>query len=162
MPYIAYLIIAVILLIPGIPMAIVPFPGLLYMLIVAVGFGLLDNFMHLNGSDIAILSALAAITLLVDLISGVMGAKWSGASWASIFWGLVGLIIGGVVIPIPIIGSLAGMFIGTLASEWFRTKDVRQANKAAVGGFLGWLAGTGFKAVAAVVFLILFVVLAIN
>ncbi len=162
MPYILELIVFSVLLIPGIALAIVPgIPNILYMLAVAVGFGFADHFAHLSGFDIGILSALAALTLLVDFLAGIVGAKWGGAHWSSIAWGVVGLVLGSAFIPVPFVGSIIGMFLGVLASELYRTNDLRQARKAATGSFLGWLAGTGFKVAASVVFLGLFVLLAI-
>ncbi len=161
MPYILSLIIAALLLIPGIAMAVLPVPGALYMFIVALVFAYIDGFMHLSATDISILAALTFLTMLVDFFAGMIGAKWGGAAWMSIVWGFFGFIVGSAIIPIPIFGSLAGMFIGVLASEWFRTRDVRQAHKAAAGSFLGWLAGTGFKVASAVAFIVLFVILAL-
>ncbi len=146
MPHILAVILFSILLVPGILLALVPgIPGILYMLLVAVVFGFIDHFAHLSGLDITILSILAAVTLFVDFISGILGAKWGGAHWSSIIWGTVGLVLGSFFIPIPFLGSVIGMFLGVLGSEYHRTKDVRMANKAATGSFLGWLAGTGFK-----------------
>lgn len=161
MTYIAWLIIAAILLLPGIAISILPVPGILYMLAVACIFGFFDHFAHLSGFDIGVLAVLAAVTLLVDFLAGIVGAKWGGAHWSSVIWGIVGLLAGSVVIPIPFLGSILGMILGVLGSELYRTNDMRAAQKAAAGSFMGWLAGTGFKVCAAVVFVILFVVLAV-
>ena len=155
-------IVAIVLLLPGIAMAVLPIPGLLYMFVIALIYGLMDHFLHLSGPEVGILATIAGITLLVDFFSGIIGAKWGGAHWSSIVWGLVGLIIGSAVIPIPIVGSVAGMFLGVLTSEFYRTRDARQAQKAATGSFFGWLFGTGFKVVAALVFLGLFIWFVLN
>lgn len=162
MTYIVLVVVAAVLLAPGIFMAVLPFPGLLYMFALALIFGIADGFVHLSGTELIILAVISAVTLLVDFISGLIGAKWGGAHWTSIIYGLVGLLVGSVFIPIPIFGSVAGMFLGILASEWFRTKDARKAQKAATGSFLGWVFGTGFKVVAAIVFLGLFMWFVLN
>ena len=160
MPYILLVILFSIALIPGILLALVPgIPGILYMLLVVAIFGFIDHFVHLSGHDMIVLSVITGVTLLIDFIAGIVGAKWGGAHWSSIIWGVVGLVLGGIFIPIPFVGSIIGMFLGVLASEWHRTKDVRLANKAAVGSFLGWVAGTAFKVLASVAFLVVFVVL---
>lgn len=161
MTYYIVFTVATLLLIPGIFMSVMPFPGIIYMFVVALIAALIDGFVHLSGFDIGVLAVLSVIVLLVDVFSGLIGAKAGGAHWSSAAWSIVGFIIGSVVIPVPILGSLAGMFLGVLVSEWYRTKDMRHANKAAVGSFWGWVAGTGFKLVASVVFLVLFVVLGI-
>ncbi|HEX7724468.1 MAG TPA: DUF456 domain-containing protein [Candidatus Paceibacterota bacterium] len=161
MAYYFVLIAATLLLIPGIVMAVLPFPGIIYMFAIAVIAALFDGFVHLSGFDIGVLTVVTVLVLLVDLFSGIIGAKAGGAHWSSIIWSLVGFIIGSIIIPVPILGSLAGMFLGVLVSEWYHTQDIRHANKAALGSFWGWVAGTGFKLAASVVFLVLFVVLGV-
>lgn len=115
-------------------------------------------FANLSGLDIGILAAIVVVAFAVDFVAGIVGAKWGGAHWSSILWGLAGLVIGTFIFPAPLIGSVLGMFLGTLASELYRTKDLRHANRAATGSFLGWLAGMGFKLGAAFVFVILLIV----
>lgn len=162
MPQTIILILATILLIPGIIMSVIPaIPGMIYMLVIALLYGFYDNFMHLTWTDIGILAIVAVITMLVDFFAGIAGAKWGGAHWTSIISGIVGLVLGSLFIPIPFIGSIIGMFLGVLVSEWYRTRDSRLANKAATGSLVGTLVGTGFKLVASIVFLILFVVLVV-
>lgn len=154
-------ILAILLLVPGLIMAIVPgLPGLLYMLVIALVFGLIDQFTHMTLGNFGILALITAVAMLLDLFSGIIGAKWGGAHWTSIIYGLAGLIIGSVVIPVPIVGSLAGMFLGVLFSEWYRTANIKKAHKAAVGSFAGSLVGMVGNGVAAVAFLTLFIVFA--
>jgi uncharacterized protein YqgC (DUF456 family) len=102
------------------------------------------------------------MAMLIDFISGIVGAKWGGAHWSSIASGIVGLIVGSVFIPIPVVGSLAGMFLGVLSSEYYRTHNLKKAEKAAMGSFFGFIAGTGVRIIASVVFLILFIVFSWN
>ena len=161
MSHIILVILASLLMIPGIITSIF-MPGTLYMFVIALVFGYIDQFAHLTPGEVGILAAITGIALIVDFLAGIIGAKSGGAHWTSIVWGLVGFIIGSAIIPIPVVGSLVGMFLGVLGSEWYRTKDGRQAKKAATGTFLGWVAGTGFKIGAALVFLALFIVCAIS
>ncbi len=118
-------------------------------------------FSNLSMIDIWILVSFVVFTIVADIVLGLVGARWGGAHWTSILWGIVGLIVSGFILPVPVLGSLVGMFAAILISEWLRTKDADKAQKAALGGFLGWLAGMGFKLVAFFVFIILFIVLAI-
>jgi uncharacterized protein YqgC (DUF456 family) len=156
--YYVILIVASLLLIPGIFMAFMPFPGILYMFAIALVAAMLDGFVHLSSTDIGVLAILSVLVILADVFSGMIGAKAGGAHWSSAIWSIVGFIAGSLLIPVPVLGSLTGMLLGVLVSEWYRTKDVRHANKAALGTFWGWLAGTGFKLVASVAFLVLFLV----
>jgi uncharacterized protein YqgC (DUF456 family) len=150
-------IVTIILLVPGIIMAIVPgLPGLLFMLLIATIYGLFDHFTHLTLGNLGILALITAVAMLVDLFSGIIGAKWGGAHWSSIWYGLLGLVVGSIVIPIPIIGSLAGLFLGVLGAEWYRTSSIKKANKAAMGSFAGSIVGMVSNGVAALTFVILF------
>lgn len=161
MSYDILVVVFSLVLIPGLIMAIVPgLPGLLYMLVIALIFGFIDQFTHLTLGNFGILAAITAVAMLLDLFSGIIGAKWGGAHWTSIVYGLAGLIVGSLVIPVPIVGSLAGMFLGVLFSEWYRTANIKKANKAAVGSFAGSLVGMVGNSVAAVAFLTLFIVFA--
>ena len=158
MAYAFMLIIATLLMIPGIIMAATPFPGLFYMFVIALLAAMLDHFQHISAHDIGVLAIIAIVTLVIDALSGLIGSKIGGAHWSSVFWGLVGFLLGAFLIPIPLFGNVAGMFIGVLASELFRTRDIRRAKKAALGSFWGWATGTGFKLIASVVFIVLFVI----
>lgn len=154
-----YLIIAIVLLIPGLVMAIVPgLPGLLYMLTIATVFGFVDGFTHLTLGNLGILAAITAVAMLLDLFSGIIGAKWGGARWSSVIYGMIGLIIGSLVIPVPIVGSLAGLFLGVLFAEWYHTANFKKANKAAIGSFAGSMVGMAGNAVAAVAFVTFFII----
>lgn len=161
MPDSVTLTIFVVLLLPGLVMAIVPgLPGLLYMLVIAVIFGLIDHFTHFTLGNLGILAAITAVAMLLDLFSGIIGAKWGGAHWSSIMYGLAGLIVGSLVIPVPIVGGLVGMFLGVLFAEWYRTASIKKANKAAIGSFAGSLVGMIGNGVAAAAFFTLFIIFA--
>ena len=156
------LILATVLLVPGIIMAIIPaVPGMIYMLLIALAYGAYDHFTLFTWGNLGILAIISAVAMLVDTVSGLLGAKWGGAHWSSVISGVVGLILGSLLIPIPIFGSLIGMFFGILATEWYRTHNMHHAKRAATGSLLGSIAGTGFKIVAAIVFVILFVIFAL-
>lgn len=162
MQYAVILTITTILLIPGIIMSFIPaVPGIIYMLIIALVFGIFDHFVHLTYLDIGILTALVILVTVFDAISGFVGAKYGGAHWSSIFSGLAGLIFGMIFIPVPVIGGIIGMAIGVLLSEFYRTRNIDKANRAAVASVVGTFVGGGVKVLASVLFLILFVGFAI-
>ncbi len=163
MTYTIILIISSLLLIPGIIMAFIPgIPNLVYMFAIAIFFGLYDNFFNITPMNILTLAIISMIAMLIDFISGIIGAKWGGAHWSSIASGIIGLIIGSVFIPVPILGSLVGMFLGVFSSEYYRTHNLKKAEKAALGSFLGFIAGTGVRIIASIVFFVLFIVFAWN
>lgn len=163
MTYITIFIISIVLLIPGLIMSFIPsIPNLVYMFLTVTIFGFYDKFTHLTPTNILILGIISMLAMIIDFISGIVGAKWGGAHWTSIISGLIGLIVGSAFIPIPIFGSLIGMFLGVLASEFYRTNDIRKANRAAMGSFFGTVAGIGVRVVASFIFFILFIIYAWN
>ena len=142
------------LLIPGIVLAAIPnIPGLFYLVCIAGIYGWYDHFTHITILDFGILSGIVVMALIIDFISGVAGAKWGGAHWTSLISGVIGMIMGSVFIPIPIVGGIIGMFIGIVLSEWYRTRKIRSAHTAAVGSLIGMLAGAGIKVGASVLFI---------
>jgi hypothetical protein len=103
----------------------------------------------------ALAIALAAATLgeILEFVAGALGAKAGGASRAgmagSLVGGVVGVIAGTLLIPVPVIGSivgaLAGVALGAAVGEIVfhgRTAHaaVRPALGAAVGRVIGSLA----------------------
>ena len=149
----AYAVVLFVLLFAGVIIAAIPsIPALLYMFLVVVGFSFIDHFAHFTGIDILIFGCIAGLALLVDFFSGILGAKWGGAHWTSLFSGFAGLLLGTFFIPIPILGSMLGMFLGVLISELFRTKNLTNAGKAATGSFIGSVAGIAVNIFCAVLF----------
>lgn len=163
MNHLTITIISTVLLIPGMVMSLIPgLPGLLYMLTIALIYGILDHFTHLTLGNLGILATLMVISMIIELSSGLIGARWGGASRKSLLYGFVGMIVGTVAIPVPIVGSLAGLFIGILVAEWYRTADMKKAQKAATGGFIGSIVGMAVNVTAALAFIISFVIFALN
>jgi len=146
---------ALLLMIPGLALVFIPaFPALLIMLLVALGFGFVDGFVHLTTGNLAILAGVFALSVVVDQSAGILGARYGGASRRSVFAGFLGMVIGTLLLP-PL-GGLFGLFIGVGVSELHAHKHHARAFKAAGGSVLGALAGMVLNAVLAAVFIILF------
>jgi len=82
---------------------------------------------------------LYGLSILLDWVSGALGAKWFGSSK----WGIVGAILGGVIglffgIPGLIIGPIAGVFIFEVC---IAKKEVKAAGHSTVGTVVGGIAG---------------------
>lgn len=148
-------------MLPGLVGVFLPIlPSIPYMFFVALIFTLIDKFQHLSGLNLIILGMIAVLSLLVDYFSGILGAKWGGASRWAIIGGLLGLIIG--LILLPPFGGILGLFAGILISEIVMFRKYKKALKAATGGLLGTLAGIVINLILGVLFLVLFVVWAIR
>lgn len=87
------------------------------------------------------LSALAVLTLLsllFDLVSGSVGAKYFGATR----WGAIGGILGGIVgMFFGLIGIFVGPLIGVMTGELLGGKGILPASKSTWGTLVGAAAG---------------------
>lgn len=149
--------------------------GLLFMLVGVVGsllpalpglplswVGLLLLYLSPNiEPNYWVLGITLIITILIsiaDYVIPAQGTKRFGGSKYGIWGTNIGLVVG-IFAPIPfgfIIGPFAGALIGELLYD---KKDTTRATKAAVGSFLGFLAGTFIKFVFSMAFLGLFIYL---
>lgn len=98
---------------------------------------------------------IAALLYVLDYIIPAIGTKKFGGSRYGMIGATLGLFIG-IIAPIPfgiIIGSFAGAFVG----ELLNVKTRHNALRAAFGSFVGFLASTFMKVLAAFVYLGLFI-----
>jgi len=121
-------------LIPGIPMV---FGGLLLA-------AWAEGFLRVGAWPLVAIGVLAALSLGIDLIATLLGAKKVGASPQA----LVGATIGGIVgIFLGIPGLLLGPFIGAVAGEFYARRHLGQAGKVGLGTWLGLIFGAIAKIV---------------
>jgi uncharacterized protein YqgC (DUF456 family) len=150
-------IIVAALLVPGLLGVILPImPGIPYMFLIALIFALITKFSILTGIELGYLAIIVGISILVDYFSGILGAKFGGASGKSLLIGMAGFLLG--ILLFPPLGGLVGMFIGIVASEIYFFGKTRTAVKAASGGVLGTIAGIALNLIAGLIFIILFLV----
>jgi uncharacterized protein YqgC (DUF456 family) len=105
-------------------------------------YGIVDRFATLTPAVFIVLTLLAAIAVVSDLVFTHAASRIAGASWQAIAAGLMlgaagfvlGFFVGGIgSVPAGIIGTL----IGIVGVEYLRRRNLREAVRA--GG--GWLAG---------------------
>jgi uncharacterized protein YqgC (DUF456 family) len=152
-------IVALILLLPGIGMAFIPrLPAIPYMFVVALAFCLVTHFSTLSIEGLLGLLGVALVSVLIDHVSGFIGAKYGGAHGKSLLWGFVGALLGTFLLPA--FGSFIGLFVGVLAAEMYYKKKGKEALKAASGAVLGSVAGMGASVVISIVFFAAFALFA--
>jgi uncharacterized protein YqgC (DUF456 family) len=108
---------------------------------------------------------MVAVTLL-DYIVPVIGTKRFGGSKQGVRGSTIGLIVGVIVLPVfgivlgpfGLLGIILGPFIGAYIGERMAGKDSDTALRAAVGSFIGFLAGTFMKLVYSIVAGVYFVI----
>lgn len=150
------IIIFSLLLLPGIICTLIPvIPALPYMFLVAVIYGFIDKFIHLTSYEITVLGIITLVSVIVDWASGIVGAKYGGASVKSLIIGTLGFLIGLVLIP-PF-GGFLGLFAGIFISEVLMFQDHKKALKSASGGLIGTLLGMVINLVISVAFLLMFI-----
>ena len=88
-----------------------------------------------------VLALLVAGGMVVDKLSGGMGAKKFGSTAAGIWGAIIGAVAGSLLFS-PIVGLLFMPFLGALLAELiFARKDIMDAFRAGSGAALGMLAG---------------------
>ena len=98
---------------------------------------------------------IAALLYVLDYIIPAIGTKKFGGSRYGMIGATLGLFIG-IIAPIPF-GIIIGPFAGAFLGELLNVKTRHNALKAAFGSFVGFLASTFIKVMAAFVYLGLFV-----
>jgi hypothetical protein len=114
------------------------------------------------GFDVISIGMFLFITLIVliagtsDLWLPIFGAQKAGAAKRTIITGLIGAIVGSLVIPIPIVGTLVGYAVGILLGEYHKRRDWNQAWIASKGGLTGWGIATVIQLVAGILVILIF------
>jgi uncharacterized protein len=134
------------ILLPGIPGIPLVFAGMA--LAAAV-----ESFRLVSLWTLAGLAALAAVSIVIEYVAAAFGARRAGASP----WAMVGAVLGALAgIPLGPIGVLLGPLVGAVAGELLARRDLRQAGRAGIAAWLGFLVGTLAKAGIAVLMLVVF------
>lgn len=151
-------IIIAILLALGIVLTALPtIPGILYMFIVVLIYGFIDQFQTMSPWQLLIFAGIVILAIATDYLGGMIGAKVGGASKLSMALGLLGLFIG--LILLPPLGLFIGLFLGIFIGEMIATDDHQKALKAATYAFSAAVVGMGFNILLAIGFFITYLVI---
>lgn len=99
---------------------------------------------------------IAVVVTVLDYVIPIIGTKKLGGSKWGIIGSAVGLILG--VIFLQVIGIIVRPAIGAYVGELLGGKSGDQAVKAALGSFLGFIAGTFIKLISSLIMSYYFVV----
>lgn len=115
-------------------------PGIIIIAMGCIWQGIMGST-PLSWWEWTVLALLAAGGLVVDKISGGLGAKRFGSTVAGIWGAIIGAFIGSILFS-PIVGLLFMPFLGALVAEIiFARKNLRTAFKAGAGATMGMLTG---------------------
>lgn len=85
-----------------------------------------------------ILGLITALSLVMDYLTAVYGAKKLGATWRGATGAIVGALIG-IFFSFP--GLILGPFIGAMVFEMAGGREPKEASRAGLGATIGLLAG---------------------
>ncbi|UQZ89891.1 DUF456 domain-containing protein [Deltaproteobacteria bacterium Smac51] len=142
---IVVLILAFIVMLIGLGGTILPvLPGIPIIWISMLGYGWYSGWDKYGLTAMIVSGLLVALSVAVDQLASVMGAKKFGASRAGMIGSFVGAIAGAIFFNI--IGLILGTFLGAMAFEMiFSGRNIRASLASGTGALLGFLAGSMFK-----------------
>ena len=126
-------------------------PPFSYLAVLILSFA--DGVEH-SVAFLVIMGIIAAVVFVLDYVVPSWGTKKLGGSKAGVRGSTIGLIIGlliTLVFPIGFIAVLLGPFFGAYIGEKIHKTPEKLAWRAALGSFVGFLAGTFIKVVYACV-----------
>lgn len=128
---------------PGIPIV---FAGI--WIIAAV-----DHYHHLDSAWLIAIALIGTVGMILDLLSGALGAKRVGASKQAIWGALLGTVAG---LFFGLVGLLLGPFVGALLGELSAGGSVLRSTGVGANAWIGFLFGTLMKLVASLMMVGLF------
>ncbi len=151
-------IIAIIVILLGIAGTIIPFiPGIPLIFIAITAYGWYEGFHAVSTKYIAIMASLTVLSLIVEYLSSILGAKYFGSSKKGIYGALIGTVIG--IFVFPPIGILIGPWLGACVGELLSGKDLSTAMKTGLGTLAGIFSGITFNLIIAVLMMISFLII---
>ena len=144
------LIFGIVCLLIGLAGAVLPLPGppLSFGGMLLVHF---SKFAEFSENSLILFGILTAVITVLDYYVPVWGTKkFGGSKWGSI-GSAIGLLVGLFLGPFGLfIGAFAGAFVG----EYLSNKNHNIAFRAAIGSFLGLIAGIAAKTTLCIIMLV--------
>ena len=154
--HLVWYLVAALLILAGLAGTVLPaLPGLPLMFAGMLLAAWADGFREIGGWTIGLLAVLTLVSIGVDIMATALGAKRVGASKLATFGAAIGTLVGGVVFSLP--GLILGPFIGAVAGELIRGKQLHDASRVGLGTWVGLAIGTAFKLALAFAMLGIFV-----
>jgi len=130
-------------------------PSTPLVMLVAIGHRLYFGPAGAGNAALLIMGALMAVSLVMDYLASMYGAKKLGATWRGVLGAVVGGLIG-VFFNLP--GLLLGPFLGALVFEMVGGREWKEAARAGLGAVIGLFVGAIGKLACCVAMMGLFAV----
>lgn len=138
-----YYAVAVVLILIGLAGVVLPaLPGLPLMFAGMLLAAWAGDFRQVGWIVLVVLGLLTVLSLVVDFLATVIGARRVGASGKALIGAALGTVVG---LFFGIIGLFAGPFIGALAGELWHGRQLGRAAQVGLGTWLGIVVGTVLK-----------------
>jgi len=113
-------------------------PSTPLVMLVAIGHRLLFGAASVSNVALILLAALMMVSLALDYLASMAGARKLGATWR----GVLGAVVGGVIgIFFNIPGIILGPFLGALLFEMIGGRAWKEAVRAGLGAVIGLFVG---------------------
>jgi uncharacterized protein len=113
-------------------------PSTPLILLVAIGHRLYFGAASASMVALIVLGALMVLSLVMDYLASMYGAKRLGATWRGVLGAVVGGMIG-IFFSIP--GIVLGPFLGALLFEMAGGREWKEAARAGLGAVIGLFVG---------------------
>ncbi|MFC1920197.1 DUF456 domain-containing protein [Chloroflexota bacterium] len=146
MGYVLSIIACFVLMFIGLAGVIIPMlPGVPLAWLGLFIFALYNGFEQISIAATVIFFVIMLLTLALDFLAPMLGAKKYRASK----WGVIGVFLGFIagIMVFGLWGIILGPLLGALVGELLGKKQPAQAFKSAVGAFIGFLAGSLLKVI---------------
>jgi uncharacterized protein YqgC (DUF456 family) len=113
-------------------------PSTPLVMLAAIGHRLWFGPASASNLALVILGVLTALSLVMDYLASMYGAKRLGSTWR----GVVGAVVGGVIgIFFAFPGIIIGPFLGALTFEMLGGREWKEAARAGLGAVIGLFVG---------------------
>lgn len=133
-------------LVPGIP-------GAPLILIAAIGHKFYFGAESVSYFALVVLALLTVLSMVLDFLGSLLGAKKLGATWRGMAGAIIGAIVG-LFFSLP--GLILGPIIGAFLLELLSGREWRESAKAGAGALLGMVLGTLGRVVCCVLMIAVF------
>src|SRR5438552_18176447 len=113
-------------------------PSTPLVMLVAIGHRLWFGAASASNLALVILGGLTVLSLVMDYLASMYGAKRLGATWRGVLGAVVGGMIG-IFFSIP--GIVLGPFLGALLFEMVGGREWKEAARAGLGAVIGLFVG---------------------
>ena len=92
------------------------------------------GYAEVGGGTVIMLGVLTLLSLGIDVVAALLGARRVGASKLALLGAAIGTVVG---LFMGFVGILVGPFVGALVGEWLHGRKLGLAAKVGVGTWLG-------------------------